>query len=121
MVRREPPSRRRRAQDSYALPNTRLYAAPCPALCCFTPCFTLLCLAPRHRRPVQDIGAKYPEWLEANRGVLCAEDFARYSEQYVHIQRIVQLYEREPEDFQELVATLQKVWGLWVFRLGCRY
>ncbi|KAI7838883.1 hypothetical protein COHA_007349 [Chlorella ohadii] len=56
-----------------------------------------------------DIGDKYPEWLEANKDKLSAEDLERYQQQQVYIRRICELYEASPSDYAQLVDLLQQM------------
>ena len=58
---------------------------------------------------LQDIGARYPAWLEENRATLSEADIARYEEQQRHIKDICRLYDEDPDNFTELVNALQQV------------
>lgn len=60
-------------------------------------------------QPMQDIAAKYPEWLAKQRGVLPEEELTKYEEQYLYIQEVCALYEAEPTDFEKVVEAMQKV------------
>jgi peroxin-19 len=60
-------------------------------------------------QPMQDIAAKYPEWLAKQRGVLPEEELTKYEEQYRYIQEVCALYEAEPTDFEKVVEAMQKV------------
>lgn len=78
----------------------------------------------------QEIGGRYPAWLEAHAGALSPEDLARYTRQYDFIQRITDLYERDPGNLERLVGLLQEVspggpgrgagaaWGWWWVERG---
>ena len=69
----------------------------------------LVLLITEQYSPLQDIGARYPDWLESNRDSLAPEDLQRYSRQYEYIQQIVALYESgNPNDFGQLVNLLQQ-------------
>ncbi len=57
----------------------------------------------------QDIGAKYPAWLEANKETEKPEDLARYREQLRHIQDMCALYEHEPDNFDAIYHKMQEV------------
>ena len=59
----------------------------------------------------QDIGARYPQWLDANAPQLSQEDLARYSQQYRHIVDICTLYDTDPDNFSALYDKLQQVLG----------
>jgi hypothetical protein len=59
---------------------------------------------------VQEIAAKYPKWLERNRGTLSAADVASYEAQIEHIQAVCRhLEEYGDSQFPELLACLQHV------------
>jgi len=58
---------------------------------------------------LQDIGAKYPAWLEANKETAPPEDLARYREQLRHIQDMCALYEHEPDNFDAIYHKMQEV------------
>lgn len=58
---------------------------------------------------LQDIGERYPSWLEEHREGLPEEDFQRYTQQYEYIQKICALYESNPGDYTQLVGLLQQV------------
>ncbi|DBA87289.1 hypothetical protein WJX77_009974 [Trebouxia sp. C0004] len=60
-------------------------------------------------QPIQEIGARYPQWLTDHRGKLSPEDLQRYSQQFEHIQQISQLYEQEPDNFPKLINLLQQM------------
>lgn len=60
-------------------------------------------------QPIQEIGARYPQWLADHRGKLSPEDLERYSQQFEHIQQISQLYEQEPDNFPKLINLLQQM------------
>lgn len=66
-------------------------------------------IAVDHRPPLQEIGAKYPDWLTANRASLPAEELARYEKQQVIIGKICTLYEQPTPDMGALVVLLQEV------------
>ena len=60
-------------------------------------------------RCMQDIGARYPAWLEKHAASLSQEDLARYTAQHQHIIDICKLYESHPEDFGAIYDKLQQV------------
>ncbi|KAJ3117606.1 hypothetical protein HDU96_006204 [Phlyctochytrium bullatum] len=51
--------------------------------------------------PMKDLVAKYPEWLDANKGTVSEEDFARYQKQLTIIQDIVTVYDSNLEAEEE--------------------
>ncbi|KAL4439713.1 hypothetical protein ABPG75_002714 [Micractinium tetrahymenae] len=60
-------------------------------------------------QPMKDIGAKYPEWLEANKSKLSQEEYEQYRQQHGFIQRICAVYESSPSDFAQLIDLLQQM------------
>ena len=58
---------------------------------------------------LQDIGAKYPAWLEAHKETVKPEDLARYRKQLRHIKDICALYERDPDNFGAIYHKMQEV------------
>lgn len=58
---------------------------------------------------MQDIGTRYPDWLEKHSASLKPEDLARYTEQHQHIKDICHQYETCPDDFGAIYDTLQKM------------
>mmetsp|Transcript_9356 Transcript_9356/g.22524 ORF Transcript_9356/g.22524 Transcript_9356/m.22524 type:complete len:295 (+) Transcript_9356:123-1007(+) len=60
-------------------------------------------------QPMRDIASRYPEWLQANRDALSAEDLDKYERQHRKIQRVCELYETEPTNFEKLVSLMQEV------------
>ena len=56
---------------------------------------------------VKEIAAKYPPWLEANKGSLDAGDYARYRKQLTHVEAIVVAFEDPTSDFVKVVGMLQ--------------
>ncbi len=70
---------------------------------------TTLIIRPHQRQ--QEIGAKYPAWLQSHRDTLPSEELARYEKQYDIITKICALYDQPSPDFTLLVGLLQEVWG----------
>lgn len=60
---------------------------------------------------LQDIRDQYPPWLDANRGKVEPEAFARYEAQHEVVARLVAQYEQDPDDFKVLMELLQQVRG----------
>jgi len=58
---------------------------------------------------VQDIGERYPSWLEANRSTLDPADVQRYEEQQQYIAQICTLYETDPQNFPKLMDLLHEM------------
>lgn len=48
----------------------------------------------------------FPAW---SRGSLGVEEMNQYEEQFKHIQKILTIYENDPENFGELFTALQEV------------
>jgi peroxin-19 len=52
---------------------------------------------------------KYPEWLAVQAEALTKEDYERYGTQYQYFQRIVAVYETEPDNFPRIMELMQDV------------
>eukprot|EP00804_Cyclotella_cryptica_P002396 CCRYP_004095-RA/>CCRYP_004095-RA protein AED:0.06 eAED:0.06 QI:178/1/1/1/1/1/2/102/358 len=63
--------------------------------------------------PMKDVCTRFPEWLARNNpsngGGLSREDYERYGKQYTYFQRIVRVYETEPENFERLMELMQDI------------
>ncbi|CAE7873016.1 qtrt1 [Symbiodinium sp. KB8] len=57
--------------------------------------------------PVQEITARFPEWLADNRGKLSAEEYANYGRMYQAFQRLAATYETEPDNFPRIMELMQ--------------
>ena len=59
--------------------------------------------------PMREVTKKFPEWLAKNKNQLSAEDYSRYGQQYQYFQRIVAVYETEPDNFPRLMELMQDI------------
>lgn len=59
--------------------------------------------------PMKEIGERYPKWLEDHKASLSAEEYERYSNQYELINKLNEVYEREPSNFNKIVELMQKM------------
>mmetsp|Transcript_29141 Transcript_29141/g.65239 ORF Transcript_29141/g.65239 Transcript_29141/m.65239 type:complete len:320 (+) Transcript_29141:191-1150(+) len=59
--------------------------------------------------PMKQVCEKYPEWLALNTEALTEQDYERYGAQYQYFQRIVAVYETEPDNFPRIVELMQDV------------
>lgn len=57
--------------------------------------------------PIKAICDKYPEWLAENEPKLKKEEYERFGKQYQYIQRIVAVYETQPDNFERLMELMQ--------------
>ncbi|CAM9160605.1 unnamed protein product [Laminaria digitata] len=57
--------------------------------------------------PIKQICDKYPEWLATHRDKLAAADYQRYGQQYQSFQRVLAVYETEPDNFPRLMELMQ--------------
>ena len=57
--------------------------------------------------PMKQITAKFPEWLAEHEDSLPAEDYERYGRMYQYFQKIVAVYESEPNNHQRLMELMQ--------------
>lgn len=55
------------------------------------------------------IMTQYPVWLKENEKKLAVEDYQRYIKQYECVQKICTSYEKNGEDYQEVIALMQEV------------
>jgi peroxin-19 len=57
--------------------------------------------------PMKQITGKFPEWLAEHEDTLPAEDYERYGRMYQYFQKIVAVYESEPNNHQRLMELMQ--------------
>ena len=57
--------------------------------------------------PMKQITAKFPEWLAEHEDSLPEEDYERYGRMYQYFQKIVSVYESEPNNHQRLMELMQ--------------
>ncbi|KAH8048592.1 hypothetical protein JL722_12410 [Aureococcus anophagefferens] len=57
--------------------------------------------------PMKLVCDKYPEWLAEKYESLSKEEYVRYGTQYQYFQRVVAVYETEPDNFPRLMELLQ--------------
>ncbi|KAJ0394889.1 hypothetical protein P43SY_000060 [Pythium insidiosum] len=57
--------------------------------------------------PMKQICERYPSWLAEKQPLLPAEDYERYGKQYQYFQRIIAVYESEPDNFAKLSELMQ--------------
>ena len=57
--------------------------------------------------PIKSICDKYPEWLANNKDALSEQDYQRLGSQYQYLQRILAVYETEPDNFTRLMELMQ--------------
>lgn len=59
--------------------------------------------------PMKDITEKFPKWLADNKTKLKVEDYEKYGKQYQYFQRIVDLYENDPENIDRLTELMNQL------------
>jgi peroxin-19 len=59
--------------------------------------------------PMKQVCLKYPEWLAGAKAQLTEEDYDRYGKQYQYFQRIVAVYETEPDNFPRLMELMHDI------------
>jgi len=59
--------------------------------------------------PMKQVCEKYPEWLAVQAEALSQADYDRYGTQYQYFQRIVAVYETEPDNFPRIMELMQDV------------
>lgn len=57
--------------------------------------------------PVGAVRLQFPEWLADNEPKMAKEEYDRYGQQYQFFQRIVAVYETEPDNFSKLMELMQ--------------
>ncbi|CAM9128300.1 unnamed protein product [Phaeothamnion confervicola] len=57
--------------------------------------------------PIKQVCDKYPEWLAQHRARFTQEEYTRYGTQYQYFQRVLAVYETEPDNFPRLMELLQ--------------
>lgn len=61
------------------------------------------------QEPMKEIGERYPKWLEDHKASLSAEEYERYSRQYILIKDLNEVYENDPSNFNRVVELMQKM------------
>jgi len=59
--------------------------------------------------PMKSVCDKFPEWLADAKERLSEEDYNRYGHQYQYFQRIVAVYETDPDNFSRLLELMQDI------------
>ena len=59
--------------------------------------------------PMKSVCLKYPEWLVEAKSQLSEEDYVRYGTQYQYFQRIVAVYETEPDNYPRLMELMNDI------------
>lgn len=59
--------------------------------------------------PIKEITEKYPEWLADNEKKLKPEEYEKYGKQYQYMQKIVAVFETEPDNFDRLTTLLMEM------------
>jgi len=62
--------------------------------------------------PMKELKDRYPSWLAENQGKLSSTDIAKYEEQLVFVKQICELYEKEPQDIQQVATLIQQMQAL---------
>mmetsp|Transcript_1806 Transcript_1806/g.2597 ORF Transcript_1806/g.2597 Transcript_1806/m.2597 type:complete len:378 (-) Transcript_1806:224-1357(-) len=59
--------------------------------------------------PMKQVCDKFPQWLAEKKDLLSDQDYNRYGTQYQYFQRIVDVYETDPDNFARLVELMQDI------------
>lgn len=59
--------------------------------------------------PMKEICSKYPGWFENHACKLEPQEVERYKQQHHYIQQIIGVYERDPQNYRELMRLMQEV------------
>lgn len=57
--------------------------------------------------PMKEINKKFPKWLAENEDSLSKEDYERFGKMYQYFQKIVAVYESEPNNYTRLMELMQ--------------
>ena len=57
--------------------------------------------------PMKEITKKFPKWLAENEDSLAKEDYERFGKMYQYFQKIVAVYESEPNNYTRLMELMQ--------------
>lgn len=60
-------------------------------------------------QPMKEVCTRYPKWLANNKDSLPPDEYQKYGTQYQYFQRIVRLYETEPNNFERLMELMQDI------------
>jgi len=56
--------------------------------------------------PMKQVVEEYPRWLARKKDALSIEEYQRYGQQYQYFQRILAVYETEPDNFSRLMELM---------------
>jgi len=59
--------------------------------------------------PMKQVTDKFPSWLAEKKKYLSEEEYNRYGHQYQYFQRIVAVYETDPDNFPRLIELMQDI------------
>ena len=59
--------------------------------------------------PMKDICNQFPKWLAENKHHLNDQEYKRYGKQYQYFQRIVHIYEFDPDNVARLTELMQEI------------
>ena len=59
--------------------------------------------------PIKEITEKYPSWLAENERKLPKEEYEKYGKQFQYMQKIVAVFETEPDNFERLTMLLMEM------------
>lgn len=59
--------------------------------------------------PMKQVTERFPRWLAESKEHLSDEDYNRYGHQYQYFQRIVRVYDTDPDNFPRLMELMQDI------------
>jgi peroxin-19 len=59
--------------------------------------------------PMREVCTRFPAYLAENKERLSQEEYIRYGKQYQYFQKIVHVYETEPDNFDRLMELMQDI------------
>lgn len=60
-------------------------------------------------QPMKEVCTRYPKWLATHKDTLSDKEYQKYGTQYQYFQRIVRLYETDPNNFERLMELMQDI------------
>lgn len=59
--------------------------------------------------PMKSVCDRFPEWLAENKGDLSQDEYEKYGTQYQYFQRLVHVYETDPDNYARLMELMQDI------------
>jgi peroxin-19 len=59
--------------------------------------------------PMKQVADKFPQWLAEKKSTLSEAEYCRYGKQYQYFQKILYLYDTEPDNMSRLIELMQDI------------